>query len=887
MALHLNASSSLEHLATSLASNMNGHDKSVFDPHFIVTQTEGMNNWLKMQIADKIGIAANCRFLKPVDLINEVFYILGGTFPQTLSTTNLTWLLFKVLGGRDFTVRFPSIASYYLSNSLDKDVKRLALAEKMADLFDQYQIYRPAMMRDWNNTVPANTEGSDWQQYLWAASKEASRMELPDKTFIGDFILKGLKEGTNRDALQARMPELHLFGLSIITDYHIQILHELSGVIDVHFHILNPAPSVYWYEDKSEKQLAVWRLKGLKDLDGATVGNALLTGWGRVVQDTFGMFFKHEEFLNAYKEPDDAEPPAETLLQKIQHDIFYAATDGRNPISAENISDGSITISDCYTIAREVEVLYNYLVHLVDQRGAALSPRDIVVMVSDVDAYAPYIKAVFTNSPNQFKFTIADESFAGGDNLFEALSAVLRITEDGFKAEEVLQLLDLSYIRRRFGINDVTGLRHLVNAANIRFGIEGDTTDDTRFVSWRYGIKRIMYGICMSGEPAYGGADDYFFPLDILEGAGAQDAVRFCHFVEVLIDSVESRRAPRNVAEWVLYIERVLHDLIYEPGDEADEQYNTLVKNLSDYNAVAEWMSENVAYEVFNRSFLQSLADQARSGLYATGGITFCSLIPMRSIPFKVVAMLGMTHDKFPRRDKAASFNLMTKDPKRGDRSMKENDKHLFLETVLSARQYLYISYLGRSAKDNGILPPSALVDELLDYIESGVGVEEGIDVRGSLIVQHPLHSFSNKYNSGDPRHYNYLGNVRAGQSIIKDQPISTPPTFEEIRIDQLIRFFKNPFKAYYNKTLGIHYSDEENLLRDTELFDLDTLQQWTFKNQLLKLDEGAIALLKNKAVRTGDLPLANMANVALTEIKEKVAPVRLLYDQYVTADPA
>lgn len=404
----------------------------------------------------------------------------------------------------------------------------------------------------------------------------------------------------------------------------------------------------FWFDDRNEKQLARWRQKGLNDIEDPKAGNALLTGWGRVIQDSFSLFFAYDAFINAYQEIELVEPATDSLLHKIQHDIFSAATTNRQPISSRDITDGSITINACYTIAREVEVLYNYLVHLVAGRKEKLSPRDIVVMVSDIDAYAPYIKAVFNNAPYTFRYTIADESYTDNDNLFNALHAVLTMNEENFKAETIMQLLDFSYIRKRFNLYDTALIRRIIEAANIRFGISGSKKDETHFVSWQYGIQRIMYGICMSGGEEYGSGDDSFFPLDIIEGSDADEVIRFCHFADVLMSSIVDRRRSRSIVEWVAYTEQVLHNLVFEPVEEIDEDYNTLIKQLTAYNALNEFMREKVTFEVFSHSFLDSLTGSTRSGLFVNGGITFCSLIPMRSIPFKVVALMGLNYDKFP-----------------------------------------------------------------------------------------------------------------------------------------------------------------------------------------------------------------------------------------------
>ena len=226
MPIYLNVSSSLESLAKNLSSKLSSSGKSVFDPHYIVTQTDGMNNWLKLQIADHLGIAANCRFLKPNDLIHQLYYMLGGKYGDVLSSGNLCWLLYKIMGTRAFINRYRFVSDYY-EKSDNGEARRLGLAQQIADRFDQYQIYRPEMIREWNERSTNGLDGADWQQYLWVHAQAACDGKLPGKTKIGAHILKTLKETKEDLFAQAPIQEVHLFGISIITEYHLQILHQL------------------------------------------------------------------------------------------------------------------------------------------------------------------------------------------------------------------------------------------------------------------------------------------------------------------------------------------------------------------------------------------------------------------------------------------------------------------------------------------------------------------------------------------------------------------------------------------------------------------------------------------------------------------------------------
>lgn len=883
MAIKLQVSNSLNELSKAMFIDIRERNIGVFQLNYLVTQTDGMNSWLKLQMASALGIAANYRFLKPNDLINEVYNILGGDYLQPLSAESQSWLLFKLLAEREFMQRFPAIAEYYSTDGPDKELKRMALAEKVADLFDQYQIYRPEIIRAWNKESLNEVSNDEWQKYLWIKAKQISRDRLPDKTVMGNFILGELQRPEQQARLREAIPVLHIFGLSVITDFHIQLFYEIGLHTDIGFFLLNPAPGVYWFEDRSEKYVAMMKRKGYADPSETAFGNSLLTSWGNVVQNTFGLLFKHDELLNTYEEIDVTEPVPDSLLHKIQQDVFLNRdNEERESLSVEDIKDGSIIINSCYTPAREVEVLYNYLVHLVDQKHEKLSARDIVVMVSDIDTYAPYIKAVFNNAPYTFPYSIADESYTLNDTIAGAMQAILSLNSENFKAEEVLQLLDSGYILRRFGLSDVALIRNAVNYANIRFGMDGLAGDDSIYVSWQYGIRRMIYGICMSGSEEYITETDSFYPLDFVEGAASLELIRFCHFIEVLIDSIKERRRSRTIAEWGRYMEQVLSNLIFEAGEEADDDYSSMLKQLERYNILNGLLSEQVSYEVFSRSFLQTTNGTLRSGSFAAGGITFCSLIPMRSIPFKVVALLGLNFDKFPRKENPLSFNLMQIKRRKGDRNVKENDKHLFLETLLSAQQYLYISYVGQSVKDNSSIPPSALVDELIDYI--GSKTTSGTAIKDLLVQKHSLHRFSKVYLEGSSGLYNYLedkaGKGNSGVGSKDPEPLD----LSEIRLESLLSFFRNPVKAYYNKVLNIYYQEEEVLLSGTELFDLDGLQAWSLKQDLLLMDPSDLDSFRQRLLKTGGLPLRNMAEVIVGSNEEIVAPIRKLFLQY-TAD--
>lgn len=877
MAIEIIAGASLQQLATDLAIKIKDQERNIFQPVYIVTQTEGMNNWLKISLASKNGIAANIRFLKPNELISKLYYSLGATYKPVLSADEQQWILFKVLNERKFIESYPKVSRYYTGDVENKAAKRMSLARKIADLFDQYQIYRTDIISKWNKNELYfdGNENEEWQQHLWMSSRNLLQDRFPDKTDISGFIEEQAKDPVKMRKLEAGFPVIYFFGISLITEYHLNILRRISRQIDIKFLILNPALSDYWFDDLSEKKLAFYRKTGKVMPTEETTGNSLLLLWGKVIQDSFSLLFKDDDIINNYSEISKRESLPLTLLSKVQHSVnqYYNLS---NELSATDLQDGSIVINSCYNPVREVQVLYNYLVKLFLENEGNLSSRDILVMVSNIDLYAAYVQSVFDNAPYKFHYTIADEHYSLRDSISSALQAILKIDEENFDAELVLRLLDYSSVRQKFNISSVALIRRIIKSANIRFGIYGSKIDDTRFVSWNYGAKKIMFGICMFSDTEFSRGDESFYPINEVEGFDAFEVVRFISLVEALIVSIEKRKQNRSISEWVKYVDEILHDFVCDKEENNDDDYLVLIKELENYNLVSDAFNEAINYDIFVDELLKQIDQKTQHVSYAQHGITFCSFIPMRSIPFKVIALLGMDNDKFPRRNNDLSFNLMSEKPRRGDRSVKDNDNHLFLETLLSAGEKLYISYSGQSVKDNSPIPPSIVVDELLDYIQSSMNEE--VDVKKQLVHLQPLHNYSGKYNRENENLYNFLLTGKQPKDFSYPIVRELEFDFSEIDIQQFERFLSNPVKGYFNKALGIYYSDEEVLAETTEKFELNKLEQSQTKNKLLHNANTSVEEFVAAELKKGHLPLKNMASATVIHILSEITDTREIF---------
>lgn len=823
MSIQLYVSNQLDGLFRQLRSGMQSRVPPVFQPYHIVSQTEGMNIWLKHQLAAGWGIASNIRFSRPNDILFVVYLALGGAFQVTLNRQSYVWMLYNILGTEEFKMRFPEQATYLLDTTHDTDIKRLLLAEKVADLFDQYQVYRQEFIEEWSAMSPDSAP--HWQAYLWSKIEARHRQESSEYhniNYVRNYILQHIDDPEKHRRLREQLPVIYLFGLSVFTKYHLEVFYRLAKYIDICFYLINPSPFIYWGDDNSERDIALWKAKGYVINEHYTIGNELLVSWGKMIQQTIRLLFRNEELINAYEPVAVSEPSNTTLLSRVQFEIFHNMTLAeRDTIPYDFLRDGTIQVHLHYTPQREVEGLYNYLVRLVTEEQPDIRARDILVVCSDVNIYAAFIEGVFSNAPVPFRYKIADTYVSEGDTLPGALLEILSLKEDSCTAEQVLGLLEFRAIREKTGIRDIGLVRSIVQEANIRSGWRGHTGDQTYTMSWWNGVRRMMYGICMSGEDLVATEDGSdFYPLDVVEGMASQDVILFSAFVTQLMKSVEQRYKARTVAEWLEYVRGVTAAFLQQDEEVMGEDMKYLHSLMNEYAEASRFFQEPLAYDIFQRSFVQQLSGDVRSGLFYNGGITFCSVVPMRSIPFKVVAMLGMDDDKFPRKEKRLNFNLMQDRHQLGDRNLKDSDKHLFLETVLSAQSRLYISYNARSPKDNTLKNPSVLINDLLVYLQQRVPA--GVNVEEELCIQHPLHSFSARYN--DPAFPGlYYYNKPAGTAVKRIAPVpavrEAPALPPELNLAVLVQFVSSPLKYFYRQVLGIRLEQSPDAIEDQEMF--------------------------------------------------------------------
>jgi len=851
MFLRLFTSNRMEILAEMLAEVLSTPLSSILDTEIIVVQSKGMERWISMELARRHGICSNYCFPFPNAFIHTMFQKIVPHVSErsTFDPAVLTWIIMKVLPSCIKRHGFRSLRAYL--EGAGNHLKRLQLCERIAHTYDQYLVFRPEMIFQWERG-----EENHWQAALW---RELIKGDGADhRAALGKMFLDALQE---RHGVGKGFPErVSVFGISALPRFHMQILEGISRFTEVNLFLMNPCRE-YWGDIRSEKEIRKTKAKRKDKHHTADElylesGNSLLASMGTLGRDFFDLL--HE--FNCEENESFGDPDGRSLLSCIQSDILDLV-DREGPLHDKKIipeKDRSIQIHSCHSPMREIEVLQDRLLDIFES-DPELMPKDIVVMIPDIEKYAPYIQAVFDmpyEDPRRIPFTIADRSVRQESKIVDTFLALLDLAGSRFGVSQVCAILESPAVRRRFDLDDgdYERIQRWIHDTRIRWGIDGGSRSRAglhpfRENTWKAGLERLMLGYAMPGQ--YETMMKGVVPYDNVEGSDSLVLGRFIEFMEQLFQQAADLEQPRTLEMWSHTLSGIL-DGFFKPDDDSEREMHLIrrtINSLADMQELADFREE-IDIKTVHWHIGRCFENEGYGFGFITGGITFCAMLPMRSIPFKVTCLVGMNHDAYPRQSVTVGFDLMMQKPRPGDRSKRNDDRYLFLEAILSTRDTLYVSYEGQSIKDNSSKPPSVMVNELIDYIEAGFQTP-GKDMRDHLLIQHRLQAFQPGYfgdhssNRGSNL-FSYSGqNYKAATCLMRppgdpvqfiSRGLSEPADeWKVLRIDDLCRFFSNPARYLLNRRLGIYLDKREDILRDSENFDIPPLEEYLLAEELVK----------------------------------------------------
>jgi exodeoxyribonuclease V gamma subunit len=840
--LTLHQSNRLEHLAQRLADLLGSPVSDPLRADWVVVQHPGMARWLSLQLAQTLGIAANIEFPLPAVFIWEIFRQLLDAVPQQdrYQPQRLAWRIHERLTQPRFSADATVLSTYLASGD---ELRRFQLAQELAILYDRYLLYRPDWILAWERGESA-VDGDHWQAELWrelVAAEGRHWVSLQQRFFSQSPVAQD----------PHLPPRVYLFGVPTLSPGYLQIIDRMAETLDIHLFLLNPC-ATHWADIVPPQSQAREELNASSESLYLEVGHPLLATLGRQGRD----FFAAINELDPGSEELFQQADGDRLLARLQNQILQL--EAPEP-GAEG--DDSVSFHICHSPMREVEVLYDQLLAMFEAMPQ-LSPSQILVMTPEIDRYAPLIEAVFSEPGDRppIPFRISDRALLQRNPLAVSLLELLELPGSRYSISQLLNLLQQPAMLRRFGLDEAaveTATQWLV-AAGIRWGRDGESksawglpTDEGN--TWRAGLRRLMLGYAMPG------GDDALWrgilPLDAAEGATAEMLGGLLDCCDRLFHLQETLTGSRTINAWRDDLLALLQTFfqVDSESQQALDELREVVQRFAEEALDAGFRGE-IPLELV-RYRLQAILEGGDGRGFLGGGVTCCALAPMRSLPFRVICLLGMSDAVFPRRQPTPGFDLMARQFRFGDRSRRVDDRYLFLETLISARERLYISYVGRSQRDNSALPPSVVVDELRDTLAQMTG-QSGLS---EMTHYHPLHAFSPTYFEASPGLFTYSAQqreaaMRVGRGDRVDAPLApTPlapgetPTSIDLPLDRLRDFFSNPPRVFARERLRLSLEAIAELPDDREPFEIDRFVRVDEERALVE------ALLK-------DLPLEMLA---------------------------
>src|SRR5260364_507 len=827
----------------------------------IIAPSAAIQRRLELEIAARFGICANIQFSYLAQwLWKQIGQVMNLSASNAFVSERLVWRCYRLLKARAWA-HMPRLSGWLRDAD---EAMRYALAQRIARLFDRYLLYRPDWLDAWQRGQSIlNLERADamhwddeqWQMQLWR--QLCAECAAPKDTAPGLFPF--LSRAAALDAAtiaRAQWPErLHVFALPAIAPLHLALLREFARWIDIRLYTLNPCRQ-YWGDWVSAAQRADLALH-----DQAEVGNVLLTEWGQQTQTHLTQLQTLADTVETVEVSRPIENPASTWLAALQN----AWLDGRALPKAPTVeAPACIEIHICHSLTRQLEVLHDRLLALFnanDADTAPPSPSDALVVIPNLAAAAPLIDAVFgaTRGARRIPYRITGLPAARAHPAIHMLRCLLSLLDQRITWANLMEWLRIDGIAVRYGLEEcaLEAIERWCSAA----GALHSEIEATPCQPLKKALMRLYLGYALpEGAAPVAGvlpASAVVNP-EVLEWLGR---------LSCLIDNLDNvaqlcaQAAP--AAEWQTRLLGALEHFFPAHAQDAE----AMIEVRAALNRLFEAMQEGAAdallpAAVVRSALMLALEEPARGGV-PTGGVTFCAPASLRGLPYRVVCLLGMDDGALPGRHHPDEFDLSAALPRAGDRQRRQEERNLFLDLILAARERLLIAYTGRHLRDNAPLPPAAPVDELLDHLGEALASASGhrsrtaiANARKRFIVEHPLHPFSAEYfSNAEPRSsksshlFTYNPDCAEIAAALNVRParasaplLSRPlPPLENgndpvIEFSAFERFWRHPARALLCERLGIRLAKTPCEFLDLEPFTLDPACRRALANRVLPL---------------------------------------------------
>lgn len=883
-------------LADALAQVLRSPLDDPFERDVVAVPAKGVERWLGQRLSSVLGatghgdgVAANIEFPSPAALVDQVVAEATG-----ISLDADPWqrdrLTATVLTATDASIGEPWAAM--LARHLGADTgatdpadderkgRRWAVAAHVADLFRGYASQRPQMILNWAAGRDDDGAGASlpddlaWQPRLWrAVAERAAVPSVPER-------LQQACDHVIDDPSCVDLPQrLSVFGPTRLTTDQLRVLRALGQHRDVHLWLPHPSPALW--DALSARQPAVRRHD---DQSVEAAVNPLLASLARDVRELQTRFTEPSEHHTGAALPT-------SLLGSVQRAIR-----DNEPPTADAQLDGSVQVHACHGPARQVEVLREALLHAFAD-DPTLQPRDVVVMCPDIETFAPLIRAAFGQGVlghpgHQLRVRLADRGLRQTNPVLAVIGTLVELAEARVTASQVLDLLAAPPVRYRFGLSDddLERLADWIDSAGARWGLGQrqraafglDGFEQNTFAT---AIDRILLGVAADETQSQwlGRA----LPLDDVGGDDIELAGQFAEFADRLAAVVRDLQGPATAEQWQQTLVRGLEWITDVPTEDAWQmaQAQRELAAMTTADPDAELRLADV------RAMLaQRLAPRPTRSNFRTGELTVCTMVPMRSVPHRVVALIGLDEDVFPRAGAVDGDNVLSRNPLVGERDLRSEDRQLLLDAVMAAKEKLICCYSGTDPVTGARKAPAIPLAEIVDAVAATAGV-----ATDNVVRHHPLQPFHpSNFDAKEPFSFDaasYQGALSDLGDKVIDRPLAqislSAAEAGDINLAELAAFLTQPAQGFLRQRLGIRITDLGDDIIDALSIELDGLQKWSLGDRMLatRLAGHDLAEFRGAEWRRGTLPPFQLGQKVLTEVTRAVDYLVEAAQRYYSTD--
>lgn len=853
--IHLTKSHNLKILSGALAEKLT--EEAPGDPFIsqkIIVPNLDTARWFKLFAAEKSGIAANLECMLPAEWlwrqIRKIYPDLPDLLPSDLQP--MKWSLFQLLSDADVREKFDVLNRYVQNQPAERREQALfQLAGQIASVFDEYLVYRPEMILQWQNGRSGKGD-EKWQSELWR-------------------LLNNSWKTSGNDAWKNRA---ELFD-EVLTSLSNQELETDDSLFVLNPGLL-PMPIVKMLKIIGmQSDLFIYQIEPSKE--AIKNGNELIQVFGRESESVHEVIssLAPDETVNLHSEISGNRP-----LHQIQSDILNG-----NSIREISETEGEIQgieIRSCHSPLREIEVLHQFLLEKFEE-DETLHPDDILVATPDLETYRPYIKAVFDQAENnlpQIPYNAGYSARHSDVGVERALLRLLDLVDSRFECSRVMDLFMMKPVYQSFGVSetDCHKLKRWIGENHVVWGLDANHRKEfdqppEQLQTWSSAIRRGWFGNLLGGEEG-DIANDVLLYQSIRTTNEQQIWAAFSNYLHQLDKMRNVIKQKKSCPDWADWLTRRVESLFDDIslGSVEGQNIKRTIGKIHEQADAAEVENE-IPFSLFRNELTSMLEHHQASGALFTNGVTFSSMVPVRSIPFKIIALIGLNQNNFPRKQVTPDFDLMAQNPLPGERNRKNEDRNLFLESIMAASEIHYCSYIGQSPVDNEEIPPSTIVSEWADMLSKATGTDTTDIIQKEALSGFSPTNFESKKSYSElyfQTAKNVLHDEDASSGLKLDQAIPVDESEEPIQVEDLIRFIGNPIRWFLQKRFEVSLRDPG---QEKKEFDLDGLELHILFQRVFGwvINEIPDHQIQKYLVESGSVPVGWAGQRKILDIKTNV----------------